>query len=151
MGSSMTKACRPLAFLLLLMMILEWNSPTVAKEPDFIRVQHILISFKGRIPGKPPLERTKKQADALADKLLARAQDGEEFDALVREYTDDKHPGIYDLVNAKAPLRSGARQRKEMVPKFGDVAFRLEVGEIGLVRFNSMTSPYGWHVIKRLE
>ena len=140
-----------LPVLLLSLLIPGWGSPAAAKEPEFIRVQHILISFKNKVPSKPPLERTKKGADALARELLDRARNGEEFDALVREYTNDSHPGIYALVNTDAPLRAGARQRKEMVPKFGDIAFRLEVGEVGLVKFNSVTSPYGWHIIKRLE
>ncbi len=140
-----------LPVLLLSLLIPGWASPAAAKEPEFIRVQHILISFKDKGPNRPPLERTKKGADALARELLDRALNGEDFDALVKEYTNDSHPGIYTLVNNNAPLRAGARQRKEMVPKFGDIAFRLEVGEIGLVKFNSMTSPYGWHIIKRLE
>ena len=146
----MKKQYRPLV-LLLWLLVGGWLSPAAAKEPEFIRVQHILISFKDKVPGQPPLERTKKAAAALATELLERARKGEDFDAMVAEYTNDRHPGIYGLINTGAPLRPGARQRKEMVQKFGDIAFRLEVGEIGLVRFNSMTSPYGWHIIKRLE
>ncbi|MFT5049926.1 MAG: peptidyl-prolyl cis-trans isomerase B (cyclophilin B) [Chlamydiales bacterium] len=41
--------------------------------------------------------------------------------------------------------------REQMVPAFGDVGFLLEVGEVGLAPFDPAKSPYGWHVIKRLE
>jgi hypothetical protein len=37
------------------------------------------------------------------------------------------------------------------VARFGDVAFGLAVGEVGLAAYHAATSPYGWHVIKRLE
>ena len=47
----------------------------------------------------------------------------------------------------------GARSfsRDEMVPAFGDVGFALAVGEIGLAAYDQTSSPFGWHVIKRLE
>jgi parvulin-like peptidyl-prolyl isomerase len=38
-----------------------------------------------------------------------------------------------------------------MVPGFGDVAFELKVGEVGLCPFDGVRSPFGFHVIKRLE
>ena len=124
--------------------------PTQAKEPDKITVQHILIGFKNRIPNKPQ-ERSKAEAKALALEILQRAQDGEDFDALVEEYTNDTVPGIMLVTNRKAPQVAGGRKRSDLVPKFGDVAFRLEVGEVGMANFNTAVCPYGWHVIKRLE
>ena len=122
----------------------------VAKEPDVVVVQHILIGFKKTVPGQE-LERDKKDARALAEELFQRASEGTDFAPLVKEYTNDTYPGVYKLTNTGAPLVPDARQRKEMVSGFGDVAFRLEVGEVGLAKYNSVTSPYGWHVIKRLE
>jgi parvulin-like peptidyl-prolyl isomerase len=119
-------------------------------EPPVVKVQHILVAFKGSVPSKT-IERTKAEAQALADELLERARGGEEFDALVKEYTADKYPGIYVLTNTGAPRRSGAQMREQMVPGFGDVAFRLAVGEIGMAQHHGVNSPFGWHVIKRLE
>lgn len=120
-------------------------------EPEVVVVQHILIGFKGSVRGKA-IERTKKEAKILADELLARARAGEEdFDALVKQYTDDKHPGTYKMTNRGAPRMSGAVPRDDMVPRFGDVAFSLAVGEVGLAEYSATSSPYGWHVIKRLE
>jgi len=119
-------------------------------EPGRVSVQHILIGFKDSIPGRK-LPRSKKEARALADELLKRAQEGEDFLKLVEEYTDDKPPGIYLLTNDDAPRVAGSRQRKEMVPGFGDVAFSLKVDEIGMADYSFRLSPYGWHIIKRLE
>jgi foldase protein PrsA len=119
-------------------------------EPDKVVVQHILVGFKKSVPGKT-LDRTKQQAKALASDLLRRAEEGEDFDALVKEYTDDRYPGMMLLTNKDAPRVSGGTMRSQVVAKFGDVAFRLEVGEVGMASYHAAMSPYGWHVIKRLE
>ncbi len=124
--------------------------PAQGKEPERITVQHILIGFKNTVPNKPQ-KRSKQEARALATELLQRAQDGEDFDALVKEYTNDNYPGIMLVTNKGAPRVAGGRTRGKLVPKFGDVAFRLEVGEVGMANFNTAVCPYGWHVIKRLE
>jgi len=121
-----------------------------AEEPDAVTVQHILIGYKRSVRGKK-LERTKKEAQALAEELLARAQEGEDFDAMVKEYTNDSYPGIHILTNRDAPLLPNSRQRSGMVPGFGDVAFSLAVGEVGMAKYHGGNSPYGWHIIKRLE
>jgi hypothetical protein len=124
--------------------------PTAAAEPDVVQVQHLLIGFQGSVRGKE-ITRTKDEARQLATSLFERAQKGEEFDALVREFTDDRHPGIYRLTNLNAPIRGDAFKRTDMVPAFGDVAFGLAVGEVGMAKYNPQASPFGWHVIKRLE
>ena len=41
--------------------------------------------------------------------------------------------------------------RDQMVPAFGDVGFTLEVGGVGLAPYDETKSPFGFHVIKRLE
>jgi hypothetical protein len=128
---------------------------TVAKapEPDFITVQHILIGFQGSVPGKP-ITRTKEEAKKLADEILKRAKDGEDFDALVKEYTNDSHPGIYKMSNRGVTPTANPPQmfpRERMVPAFGDVGFPLEVGGIGMAEWDQQKSPFGWHIIKRLD
>jgi len=120
-------------------------------EPEVVVVQHILIGFKGSVRGKS-IERSKKEAKALAEDLFARAQSGpEDFDALVKQYTDDRHPGTYRLTNTGAPRENGAQPRTDMVPRFGDVAFSLEPGQVGMAEYSAASSPFGWHIIKRLE
>jgi parvulin-like peptidyl-prolyl isomerase len=46
---------------------------------------------------------------------------------------------------------AGAATRSGMVRAFGDVAFGLAVGEVGMANYSAGGSPYGWHIIKRLE
>ena len=38
-----------------------------------------------------------------------------------------------------------------MVAAFGDTGFPLKVGGIGLAEYHATTSPYGWHIVKRVE
>ncbi len=142
------KSKMPIVFLGLMLIFISCGK----KEPDHVTVQHILISFQGSIP-KPSVTRTRSQAEALALEILDRAKKGEDFDALVKEYTDDQYPGIYKMANIGiAPDQIQQEySRNRMVKAFGDVGFSLPVGGIGLAEFNPETSKYGWHIIKRLE
>lgn len=122
------------------------------KEPDRVTVQHILIAFKGSIPTES-VTRTQAEAESLAREIFARAQKGEDFDALVKEYTDDQYPGIYKMSNIDIPPDKSQEEysRSRMVKAFGDVSFSLSVGEIGIAEYDPEASKYGWHIIKRLE
>ena len=106
-----------------------------------IEIQHILIAFKGA-PRMTKVTRSRDEAKALAEKIYAEVVGGGDFDALVKEHTDDSAPGIYPLTQAG---------RRGMVKSFGDVGFRLKVGEIGVAPWDATASPYGWHIIKRLK
>lgn len=120
-------------------------------EPKRIELQHILISFAGT---GTSAERSQADAQLLAIELLARAQGGEDFDALMEEYSDDPGRGVYRLRNkGVAPDRKYPREfdREQMVPAFGDVGFSLQVGEIKMSNYSKTASPYGWHIIKRLN
>jgi parvulin-like peptidyl-prolyl isomerase len=50
-----------------------------------------------------------------------------------------------------APLSADEYSRDKMVPAFGNVGFTLQVGEIGIADYDPATSPYGWHIIKRVN
>jgi foldase protein PrsA len=119
-------------------------------QPERVTVQHILIAF-GKTLRDKELERTKREAKALAEELLERAQAGEEFDKLVLEYTDDSPPGVFKLANHDVQKTGDERARDDMVVCFGDVSFKLAVGEVGLASYFPERCPFGWHVIKRLE
>ena len=126
-------------------------------EPSHITVQHVLISYKGQLPGKR-IMRSKEDAAKLASEVLEKARSGADFDAMVKEYTDDSHPGIYRMANRGQQADQSNRDpakwimgRGEMVPAFGDVGFTLEVGEVGMSEFDREKSPFGWHIIKRLK
>ncbi len=119
----------------------------------FVKVQHVLIGFKGSIQGKV-IERTEAEAKALADEILAKAKAGEDFDALVVKHTDDSPPGIYVLGDAGVDTMmypGQAFRRGDMVKGFSDVAFSLKPGEFGVSEYEKKASPFGWHVIRRIE
>ena len=129
----------------------EVSTTTPAKEPDRIVVQHILIGAKGTVRGKN-ITRTMEEAKVLAYALAERARKGEDFDELVRANTDDAFPGRYGMANRGVTASgSGEYGRDGMVPAFGNVGFKLAVGEIGVADFDPQTSPYGYHVIKRVQ
>ncbi len=114
-----------------------------------IEVQHILVGFTGSVPGKT-IARTKEEAAKLAQELLAQAMKGGDFTALVKKYTADSAPGIYKMCDAEQ-VPKGFYSRYGMVKAFGDVSFSLKPGEIGIAEWNDPDSPYGWHIIKRLQ
>jgi parvulin-like peptidyl-prolyl isomerase len=121
-----------------------------AAEPDHIQVQHILIGFSGSVPGKN-ITRSLEEAKTLAYQILERAKKGENFDALVKEYTNDMPPGIYSMSNNGVAPNPGEFPRNRMVPAFGNTGFPLKVGEIGIADYDKTTSPYGYHIVKRLK
>lgn len=119
-------------------------------EPGHIQVQHILIAFKGSLPGEN-IKRSKEEAAALAQDLLEQAQAGADFDQLVRKHTNDSPPGIYGMSNRGVTAGPNEHPRDQMVGAFGNVGFALAAGEYGLAEYDQRTSPYGWHLIKRLK
>jgi len=123
-----------------------------AREPDRVAVQHILIAFKGSIP-EAKVIRTSEEAQVLAVELFERIKKGEDFDALVKKYTDDEYPGIYRMSNIGLEPDKEKKEypRAGMVRSFGDVSFSLPVGGVGLAVYDPQRSKYGWHIIKRLE
>lgn len=128
---------------------------TESGEPAYITVQHCLIAFQGSID---TARRTQAEAEALALELFEKAKNGEDFEQMVVQHTDDSPPGIYKMANhGFAGDQSSSIQsqwifaRGEMVAAFGDTGFPLKVGEIGLAPYDPQTSPFGWHIVKRID
>lgn len=118
--------------------------------PEHIQVQHILIGFKGSVPGKD-ITLSKEDAGKLAHKLLQELRDGADFDEYVKKYTNDSPPGIYGMSNNGVTPAQGEYPRGGMVPAFGNVGFVLSVGNIDVAEYDAKASPYGWHIIKRIK
>ena len=91
------------------------------------------------------------EKEEMCEELKTQIEAGGDFDALVKEYTNDSFPGIVTIKNRGVAHGRGEYPRDGLASRFSDVAFSLEVDEIGLANYHAGTSPYGWHVIKRLE
>ncbi len=101
------------------------------QEPERVRARHILfrISPEAKMTDiKPVLQKAKK--------VLELAQNGDDFDALARKYSDDS--------TASNGGDLGFFTRADMVKPFADAAFSMQEGEISdLVR-----TRFGLHIIK---
>ncbi len=117
-------------------------------EPDHVTVAHILISFAGT---RTNATRSKADAEKLAGDVLARVKKGEDFDKLMKDYSDDPGAGVYTMSNRGVRPAGGEMPRVDMVPAFGDVGFKLDVGQVAMAEFEAKKSPFGWHIIKRLK
>ena len=119
--------------------------------PKKVRVLHILVAFQGAMRAAETVTRTQDEADVLAKELLARAKRGEDFKKLMKEFSTDTGEGDYTLVNHGFPRHGREIARATFAPAFANVAFSLGVGEFGLAEYHTANSPFGYHVIKRIE
>jgi len=115
------------------------DNPDQFKIPERVHVAHILISTVDPVAQQPlPLER-KKEKLKLANELKARAEKGEDFAALVKQYSDDpgsKHKGgEYTFA------------RGNMLLEFEAASFSMKVGQIS----DPVETKFGYHIIKLLE
>ena len=95
------------------------------------RASHILITAGN--------ERSEDEARALAQSLLERLENGDDFTELAAEYSDD--PG-----SAGQGGDLGWIEPDVMMPEFEDALYSLETGEIA----GPVETEFGWHLI-RLE
>ena len=117
-------------------------------EAEHILLAHVLIAFQGT---GTKATRTQAAAEKLAGDVLAKARKGEDFNKLMRDFSDDQGDGVYGLANHKVNPVGDEHERRRMVAAFGDVGFQLEVGEVGMAVYDPVKSKYGWHIIKRLK
>ena len=110
------------------------------ERPETVRAAHILLSTRDALTGQELSEETKKQRKQQIDKILERAKKGEDFAALVKEYSEDpasKNTGG-EYTFARGQFRN---------PEFEGAAFALQTNEISGV----VTTAFGYHIIKLYE
>ena len=105
--------------------------------PGTIRASHILVSYKG-VP-QTSATRSKAEALKLAQDLLARANKGEAFETLAKNYSD--------CPSAQQGGDLGFFRQGQMVPPFDQAAFSLKPGQIS----NIVETQFGYHIIKRVQ
>ena len=103
---------------------------------DTVTASHILISTKDE-SGEELSADKKAEAKEKAEEVLKKAQAGEDFAELAKEYSEDQS-------NAGNGGELGAFTYNEMVEEFSKAAFALEKNQIsGIVE-----TEYGYHIIK---
>lgn len=106
-----------------------------------VKVKHVLLAFVGAKRGSES-KHSKAEAEQLAAQVLTKARAGEDFDALVKQYSYEPNDTFTITQQSRA---SG------YVEYFQQVAFRLAPGEVGIASYHRSKSPFGWHVVKRIE
>jgi hypothetical protein len=108
-------------------------------------VKHILIGWRDLEPiyagEMDPRARGRSATEALrlAKQISARAKAGEKFEMLMKLHSEDKGSAASGMAYEVYP-------EAKLVAAFRRLGLRLEVDEVGVVR-----SPYGWHVMKRID
>jgi len=104
-----------------------------------IKVAHIMVA----VP-KTGTEEDAKNAEKKINEIYAKLQDGEKFEDLAKDFSDD--PSSNQKAGELPMFGTGTTTR--MVPAFEDVAFGLKTnGEYS----KPVKTDFGYHIIKRLE
>jgi peptidyl-prolyl cis-trans isomerase D len=105
------------------------KTPERFTQPEQRRVRHILLQVSD--------PKDDAAVKAKADSLLKRAQSGEDFAALAKQFSED--PG-----SAQQGGDLGWSERKAFVGPFADAAFGMKEGEIK----GPVKTQFGYHILK---
>lgn len=119
------------------------SSDILAREPlaNSAMVKHILIGWNdgGEQRDQRAQKRTKKDAEEQVRSLMTQIKAGADFDALMKQWSEDPGSAGSGRAYAVAP-------DAQLVIEFKQLGLRLKVGEVGVVQ-----SDYGFHIMKRTE
>jgi hypothetical protein len=109
-------------------------------EPAKISVKHVLVKWKGSKNAAASITRTREEACLRAVEARDKIRGGADFDAIVKEYSDE----------TGAATRNGSIgsvERKDLAKPFADAAFELSLNMLSDV----VETDFGFHVITRTE
>ncbi len=106
---------------------------------DEVKASHILIKTIDD-SGEALSDKEKEKAKETAEEVLKKANSGEEFSSLAKEYSQD-------AANSQTGGDLGFFGKGKMVPEFEEAAFALNPGEISEI----VETDYGYHIIKSYE
>ncbi|AWI25457.1 peptidylprolyl isomerase [Flavobacterium pallidum] len=116
-----------------------WLSKSMGREAGAnVKASHILLSYKGAMRAAPTVTRSKEEAAAKANELLAEANAKPEmFFMLAMQNSDDssKQQG--------GDLGYFSKGANNLTKKFADYIFANPIGKLGLVE-----TEFGYHIIK---
>jgi peptidyl-prolyl cis-trans isomerase C len=115
------------------------ENPGKFEQPEMVRASHILFGTRDKATQRelPSSEQAQKRKQAEA--VLKRAQAGEDFAALAKEFSED--PGSKDK-GGEYTFPKG-----RMVPEFEAAAWALKPGQVSDI----VTTSFGYHIIKLSE
>jgi peptidyl-prolyl cis-trans isomerase SurA len=102
---------------------------SIPDQPEAVKLSHILLEIG---PSSETLDSLKSKAERIRD----LAQSGEDFARLASTYSDDP--------SGERGGDLGFFKRGDMIPKFEEVAFALDPGDISQV----VETQFGYHIIK---
>jgi parvulin-like peptidyl-prolyl isomerase len=111
-----------------------------AEEPAKVSVKHLLVKYAGAKSAPATIKRTREEACLRALEARNKLEQGSDFSALVKEYSEE--PGA-----ATRDGSLGTIQRSDVVPPFADAAFELDLNQASDV----VETDFGFHVILRTE
>ncbi len=118
------------------------KNPTRFERPETTKVKHILVTVIDRQTNTPFPEAKRKEKAALARRIQERAAKGEDFDALVKEFSDD------DASTPRQGEVSFSRGQVAAASKaFETAAFTMKPGQIS----DLVETAYGYHILKLIE
>lgn len=112
----------------------------IARQPKEVGARHILVMHDKSREHPETIKRTRDEALKRAKECLVRVRAGEDWNQLVKEYSDE--PGADERHGDL-----GVFGRGMMVKQFSEAAFDLRVGQVSEV----VETPYGFHIIQRTQ
>ncbi|MGE4282585.1 MAG: peptidylprolyl isomerase [Clostridia bacterium] len=105
-----------------------------------VTAKHILIkTIDNQAPPQPLSQEKQDEAKKTIDEIYAKIKAGEDFDKLMKEFSQDEglaqYPDGYTF------------GKGEMIPEFEEAAFNLEPGQVSEI----VKGSYGYHIIKLIE